>query len=120
MENKKITLNAEKRKVIADQFQAHYENKKKQKLIDAKNQYDLMRAPHQEGSFNTSVKYGYLNVGKVIKGPRKYENKMVYTMYPHQSKFIINLSVVTLTTAFTEAVFLAASRRLAVPITFVL
>ena len=37
-----------------------------------KNQYDLMRAPHQEGSFNTSVKYGYLNVGKVIKGPRKY------------------------------------------------
>ena len=43
MENKKITLNAEKRKVIADQFQAHYENKKKQKLIDAKEQYDLMR-----------------------------------------------------------------------------
>ena len=43
MENKKITLNAEKRKVIADQFQTFYENKKKQKLIDAKNQYDLMR-----------------------------------------------------------------------------
>ena len=39
----KITLNAEKRKVIADQFQAHYENKKKQKLIDAKAKYDLMR-----------------------------------------------------------------------------
>ena len=50
-----------------------------------------MRAPHQEGSFNTSVKYGYLNVGKVIKGPKKYENKMVYTMYPHQSKFIITI-----------------------------
>ena len=61
-----------------------------------KNQYDLMRAPHQEGSFNTSIKYGYLNVGKVIKGPRKYENKMVYTMYPHQSKFIINSSLATL------------------------
>ena len=39
----KITLNAEKRKVIADQFQTHYENKKKQKLIDAKAKYDLMR-----------------------------------------------------------------------------
>jgi hypothetical protein len=43
METKKITLNAEKRKVIADQFQLHYENKKKQKLIDAKAKYDLMR-----------------------------------------------------------------------------
>ena len=48
MENKKITLNAEKRKVIADQFQTFYENKKKQKLIDAKNQYDLMRDKAKE------------------------------------------------------------------------
>ena len=48
MENKKITLNAEKRKVIADQFQAHYENKKKQKLIDAKSKYDLMREKAKE------------------------------------------------------------------------
>ena len=45
---KRMTLNAEKRKVIADQFQAHYENKKKQKLIDAKNQYDLMREKAKE------------------------------------------------------------------------
>ena len=36
MEKRKITLNAEKRKVCADQFQNFYENKKKQKLIDAK------------------------------------------------------------------------------------
>jgi len=48
METKKITLNAEKRKVIADQFQLHYENKKKQKLIDAKAQYDLMREKAKE------------------------------------------------------------------------
>ena len=48
MENKKITLNAEKRKAIADQFQTFYENKKKQKLIDAKNQYDLMREKAKE------------------------------------------------------------------------
>ena len=40
---RKITLNAEKRKVIADQFQSFYEDKVKQKLIDAKEQYDLMR-----------------------------------------------------------------------------
>ena len=40
---KKITLNADKRKVIADQFQSFYEDKVKDKLIQAKEQYDLMR-----------------------------------------------------------------------------
>ena len=40
---KKITLNAEKRKVIADQFQSFYEDKVKDKLVQAKEQYDLMR-----------------------------------------------------------------------------
>ena len=43
MTTKRITLNADKRKVIADQFQSFYEDKVKQKLIDAKEQYDLMR-----------------------------------------------------------------------------
>ena len=43
MTTKKITLNAEKRKVIADQFQSFYEDKVKDKLIQAKEQYDLMR-----------------------------------------------------------------------------
>ena len=43
MTTKKITLNAEKRKVIADQFQTHYENKYMQRLIDAKVAYDIMR-----------------------------------------------------------------------------
>ena len=43
MTTNKITLNAEKRKVIADQFQNFYENKVNQKLIDAKQQYDLIR-----------------------------------------------------------------------------
>jgi hypothetical protein len=40
---RKITLNAEKRKVIADQFQSFYEDKVKDKLKQAKEQYDLMR-----------------------------------------------------------------------------
>ena len=48
MENKKITLNAEKRKVIADQFQSFYEDKVKDKLIQAKEQYDLMREKAKE------------------------------------------------------------------------
>ena len=40
---KKITLNAEKRKTIADQFQLFFESKVKYKLKLAKEQYDLMR-----------------------------------------------------------------------------
>ena len=48
MTTKKITLNAEKRKVIADQFQSFYEDKVKDKLIQAKEQYDLMRLKAKE------------------------------------------------------------------------
>jgi len=40
---RKITLNSEKRKVIADQFQSFYEDKVKDKLTNAKEQYDAMR-----------------------------------------------------------------------------
>ena len=43
MTTKKLTLNADKRKVIADQFKSFYEDKVKDKLIQAKEQYDLMR-----------------------------------------------------------------------------
>jgi len=45
---RKITLNAEKRKVIADQFQSFYENKVKDKLVQAKEQYDLIREKAKE------------------------------------------------------------------------
>ena len=45
---RKITLNAEKRKVIADQFQSFYENKVKDKLIQAKEKYDLLREKAKE------------------------------------------------------------------------
>ena len=45
---RKITLNAEKRKVIADQFQSFYEDKVKDKLVQAKEQYDLLREKAKE------------------------------------------------------------------------
>ena len=48
MTTKKITLNAEKRKVIADQFQSFYENKVKDKLIEAKENYNSMRVKAKE------------------------------------------------------------------------
>jgi len=43
MTTKKITLNSDKRKVVADQFQSFYEDKVKDKLINAKEQYNAMR-----------------------------------------------------------------------------
>jgi len=45
---KRITLNSDKRKVIADQFQSFYEDKVKDKLVQAKEQYDLMRIKAKE------------------------------------------------------------------------
>jgi len=45
---KRMTLNSEKRKVIADQFQSFYEDKVKDKLVQAKEQYDLMREKAKE------------------------------------------------------------------------
>ena len=45
---KRMTLNTEKRKVIADQFQSFYEDKVKDKLVQAKEQYDLMREKAKE------------------------------------------------------------------------
>jgi len=48
MTTKKITLNSEKRKVIADQFQSFYEDKVKDKLVQAKEQYNVMREKAKE------------------------------------------------------------------------
>ena len=48
MTTKKITLNAEKRKVIADQFQNFYEDKVKDKLVKAKEHYNLLREKAKE------------------------------------------------------------------------
>ena len=56
MTTKKITLNADKRKVIADQFQSFYEDKVKDKLVQAKEQYDLMREKAKE-KINQVVRY---------------------------------------------------------------
>jgi len=48
MTTKKITLNSDKRKVIADQFQSFYEDKVKDKLIQAKETYNAMREKAKE------------------------------------------------------------------------
>jgi threonine dehydrogenase-like Zn-dependent dehydrogenase len=57
-------------------------------------QYDVMRAPFQEGDFPGPVKYGYLNVGVVENG--ELRGKTVFCLYPHQTAYVVPVSAVTL------------------------
>ncbi|MFF3397756.1 zinc-binding alcohol dehydrogenase [Streptomyces sp. NPDC002659] len=59
------------------------------------NQYGVMRAPFQEGDFPGPVKYGYLNVGLVEEGPRELVGRTVFSLYPHQTRFVVPASAVT-------------------------
>ncbi|GAA3641905.1 zinc-binding alcohol dehydrogenase [Microbacterium awajiense] len=55
---------------------------------------DRMRAPFQEGDFPGPVKYGYLNVGVVERGPAPLRGRTVFTLHPHQSSFVVPASSV--------------------------
>ncbi|SBT42670.1 zinc-dependent alcohol dehydrogenase [Micromonospora auratinigra] len=53
------------------------------------DQYAAMRAPFQEGDFPAPVKYGYLNVGVVARGPEGLRGRTVFCLYPHQSAYVV-------------------------------
>ncbi len=53
------------------------------------SEHERMRAPFQEGDFPGPVKYGYLNVGVVEDGPEALRGRTVFTLFPHQSVFIV-------------------------------
>jgi threonine dehydrogenase-like Zn-dependent dehydrogenase len=55
-----------------------------------------MKSPFQEGSFSFPIKYGYINVGKIVEGPKKYLNKNTFCLYPHQSLFKIDINNVNI------------------------
>ncbi|WP_236792579.1 zinc-binding alcohol dehydrogenase [Amycolatopsis sp. GM8] len=59
------------------------------------SQYDIMRAPFQEGEFPGPVKYGYLNVGVVEEGEPELVGRTVFCLYPHQTRFVVPMSAVT-------------------------
>ena len=58
------------------------------------DQYARMRAPFQEGDFPGPVKYGYLSVGVVERGPAALEGRTVFSLYPHQSRYVVPASAV--------------------------
>lgn len=59
------------------------------------SEFQRMRAPHQSGEFPFPVKYGYLNVGVVDEGPSDLTGKTVFTLFPHQSRFVVPAADVT-------------------------
>ncbi|MBE1462575.1 threonine dehydrogenase-like Zn-dependent dehydrogenase [Kibdelosporangium phytohabitans] len=59
------------------------------------SQYAAMRAPYQEGDFPGPVKYGYLNVGVVEDGPAHLTGKTVFCLYPHQTRYVVPATAVT-------------------------
>ena len=58
-------------------------------------QRDTMRAPFQEGDFPGPVKYGYLNVGVVERGPARLLGRTVFCLYPHQTSYVVPAGAVT-------------------------
>lgn len=58
------------------------------------SQYDVMRAPFQEGEFPGPVKYGYLSVGVVEDGPELLRERTVFCLHPHQTAFVVPASAV--------------------------
>jgi len=67
------------------------------------SQWPHMRAPFQEGDFPAPVKYGYLNVGVVERGPDDLLGKTVFSLYPHQTRFNVPASAVTVVPADVPA-----------------
>jgi threonine dehydrogenase-like Zn-dependent dehydrogenase len=59
------------------------------------SQYDVMRAPYQEGDLPGPVKYGYLSVGVVEQGPPWVRGRTVFCLYPHQSAYVVPVQAVT-------------------------
>jgi len=59
------------------------------------SEYQRMRAPFQDGDFPFPVKYGYINVGTVEAGPPELLDRDVFCLHPHQSRYVVPASAVT-------------------------
>ena len=54
-----------------------------------------MRAPFQDGDFPGPVKYGYLNVGVVERGAPDLVGRTVFSLFPHQTAYVVPAGAVT-------------------------
>ncbi len=55
-----------------------------------KSEQERMRCPHQGGNFPGPVKYGYSNVGVVVRGPGPWLGQSVFCLYPHQTHYVVD------------------------------
>ena len=53
------------------------------------SEHQRMRGPFQAGEFPAPVKYGYASVGRVEQGPRELQNRTVFVLYPHQTRYVV-------------------------------
>src|SRR5262249_26047045 len=58
------------------------------------SEYERMRAPFQAGQFPWPVKYGYASVGEVEQGPLELIGKSVFSLYPHQTRYVLPATAV--------------------------
>jgi threonine dehydrogenase-like Zn-dependent dehydrogenase len=65
------------------------------------SEFERMRAPFQDGRFPAPVKYGYASVGQVEAGPAELKGRLVFTLYPHQTHYIVPSTAVHLLPAGT-------------------
>lgn len=57
-------------------------------------EHQRMRAPFQAGEFPAPVKYGYANVGRVEQGPAHLSGRTVFSLFPHQTRFVVPAAAV--------------------------
>jgi len=60
------------------------------------SEFERMRAPFQDGRFPAPVKYGYASVGEVEEGPPDLKGRFVFTLYPHQTRYVVPATAVHL------------------------
>ena len=53
-----------------------------------------MRAPFQAGEFPAPVKYGYASVGRVEHGPHELQDRTVFVLHPHQTRYVVPAAAV--------------------------
>src|SRR6202521_4644478 len=53
------------------------------------SEYQRMRAPFQQGEFPGPVKYGCASVGQVERGPHELQDRNVFVLYPHQTRYVV-------------------------------
>jgi 2-desacetyl-2-hydroxyethyl bacteriochlorophyllide A dehydrogenase len=53
------------------------------------SEYHRMRAPFQVGDFPAPVKYGYASVGRIERGPDDLQDRDVFVLHPHQTRYVV-------------------------------